>query len=654
MRLLDGQGQEVPLGPQLGRGGEATVYSLQREPKSVAKLYHSHSTERVDKLKAMVDHPPRDSARQQGHVSICWPERLLFNEHRQCVGFVMPKLDHTTYGEMLRFYNPQDRREHAPSFTWEYLVRAALNVCIVVEAVHARGYVIGDVNESNFFISTQALVTLVDCDSMQVRTPQRTFRCTVGKPEYLPPELHGADLSTVDRTPAQDNFSLAILLFLLLMEGVHPYSGTWNGPGDPPPVEERIRLGECPYTGGRHVLPMPAAPPFDLLPPELRALFVHAFGAGHAQPSARPAAREWEHALRAVTLAQCKVSAQHRYSKHLRACPWCARKSVLNGFDPYPDPASLASGAAPKQQPLPARPFRASAVPSQTPLSARTPVAWRFPAIQSWSASALAWGTPLLAAMASLLLYAGLSYGQQSLYFWSVWLTSALTGLLYGRRAARSVLRRLCTVIAFATAYALLGGASLLPVSVPHIPLLVAAGTYFGFRFLLRARRANLQAAAYRGSLLRAVLVPSLLLLVVPPLLAAMVSTVRTRGLPNVLSARFTTTAPGLPTDIHLQVCAHVTPICACQPRAVFHRGDAFAVMLTSMERPALYLTATWPNSFTQSIALPASWTTQAGTSCKVARLQVPRSVEPGAVLLRASTGVIGAQPLEANFTVTR
>ena len=62
-------------------------------------------------------------------------------------------------------------------------------------------------------------MSLIDCDSMQVRAGGKVFHCTVAKGEYLAPELQGKDLATTDRTPESDNFALAVLLFLMLMEG---------------------------------------------------------------------------------------------------------------------------------------------------------------------------------------------------------------------------------------------------------------------------------------------------------------------------------------------------------------------------------------------------------------------------------------------------
>src|SRR5205807_3008042 len=170
---------------------------------------------------------------------------------------------------------------------------------------------VGDLNESNVLASETALVTLVDTDSFQVRDPQTgtIHRCPVGKPEFTPPELQGKAFRQLDRAPEHDAFGLAVLIFQLLMEGAHPFAGIVPGREDPPPMAERIAAGRFPHRPPRAALfflrrraagprrPNPLAPPFEILHPELRRLFVRCFVAGHRRPRARPGAQEWQRAL---------------------------------------------------------------------------------------------------------------------------------------------------------------------------------------------------------------------------------------------------------------------------------------------------------------------------------------------------------------------
>ncbi|MEO7649286.1 MAG: hypothetical protein ABIZ80_02380, partial [Bryobacteraceae bacterium] len=356
IRAFRADGSVVLLGHELGRGGEATVLAVEGALGQVAKVYHTSTVERVLKLRAMIASPPSDPTAAQNHISICWPTELIFDRPGVCLGFLMPRVDFTTNEPVFKLYNPKDRWRARPGFTWRYLLRTAVNIASAMEAVHAKGYVVGDLNESNLMVTETALVTLVDCDSMQVPRPDRPgfFRCPVGKPDYTPPELQGRDFGLVDRNPPHDNFGLAILIFLLLMEGIHPFAGVAQG--IEMSLEERIRRGESPYAGSRLILPMPVAPSLYILPGELRALFLRCFQDGHAHPSARPSAREWRLALTSAEqdLTVCRQNEQHVYSKDCvpPQCPWCQRTALFGGIDSFPQPGhQMALPAPPSRQP---------------------------------------------------------------------------------------------------------------------------------------------------------------------------------------------------------------------------------------------------------------------------------------------------------------
>ena len=340
MRLHDEKGKVYQLGAVLGKGGEAEVWTVRRRSELVAKIYRKPSIEREKKLRVMVAEPPVDPIRTGRHVSICWPRSILFDDHNRIVGFLMPRIDMKRHRELFRICNPSTRRVEAPEFSWAYLVAAAENISIVVDSIHTAGYVVGDMNESNFFISSNARASIVDCDSMQVSTSSNVYRCTVAKAEYLAPELHHADLCSCIRTKAEDNFALAVLIFLLLMEGVHPFAGKWQGQGAPPPLDERIASGDTPYGGSARILPSPIAPPISILPVNVQQLFLRAFLHGNRDPLGRPSASEWQQCLHTLgaSMSTCASNPRHRYSNHLPRCPWCERV-LLCGFDPYPSSA---------------------------------------------------------------------------------------------------------------------------------------------------------------------------------------------------------------------------------------------------------------------------------------------------------------------------
>ena len=329
-------GWAIHLRNAIGGGGEGRIYTTVEEPDLVAKIYTTVTHEQEAKLAAMLAQPPY--TQMQSHSPLAWPTERLYNWENRCVGFLMPYIDHKDNIPLLKLYNPRDRLQTLYDFSWKYLLHAAMNLASTVSVLHENGYMIGDVNESNILISRSALVTLVDCDSIQVpRGDGRFFRCAVGKPEYTPPELQGHDFHSLNRKTYHDNFGLAVLIFQMLMEGVHPFSGIWQGTGNPPTLEQNIQAGNSPYLSGSILHPPRRALPFQTLPEAIQTLMIRCFGEGHRDPSKRPTANEWyqELYLAKQQIKSCHINRQHWYSKHLSSCPWCER--MRQGIpDPFP------------------------------------------------------------------------------------------------------------------------------------------------------------------------------------------------------------------------------------------------------------------------------------------------------------------------------
>jgi len=362
---------------KIGSGGEGVIYTVQGDRRLVAKVYHKPGEEQEQKLLTMFRSPPDDPMRSQGHASIAWPVDLLRagDGKGSVVGFLMPRA--VSMFSVIDLFVPKSRLDNCPLFNYQYLHRAARNICASIAALHASGYVVGDINESNILVATSALVTLVDTDSFQVREKgsRRVFRCGVGKAEFTPPELQSKSLREIDRIPEHDLFGLAVLVFQLLMEGTHPFAGQFKGSGEPPGIVQRIESGSFPF-GSKpgQFAPPPIAPDFGILDPELRDLMLRCFEQGHIQPAKRPTAMEWFRALDRAenSLKSCRLNAQHRYGEHLKSCPWCARSAALGGRDYFPSLKAVKSGThlappPPRQSALPALDSKVGAPPPSLP-----------------------------------------------------------------------------------------------------------------------------------------------------------------------------------------------------------------------------------------------------------------------------------------------
>jgi WD40 repeat protein len=326
MNVIDSSRKPVILGQEISRGGEGVIYAVPAQPGLVAKIYTNPAEHPEAKLAWMKANPPQNPSQTSGHSAIAWPLELLYAPTGTCTGFLMPYVQNTT--PLLGVFNPRLRAGTLPGFDWRYLHRAARNLALAVGALHARDYVVGDLNESNILVTPSALVTLIDTDSFQVRArkmPPVVYYCPVGRPEYTPPELQGKPFHGVLRRPEHDRFGLGVLIFQLLMDGSHPFRAQYLGAGDPPSIEERIARGWFPYAPkpGGPVAPPPNVPSLDVLSPEVAALVRRCFVNGHRRPEARPSPKEWSLALAEAEHALNRCPNGHYVSGHLRTCPAC-------------------------------------------------------------------------------------------------------------------------------------------------------------------------------------------------------------------------------------------------------------------------------------------------------------------------------------------
>lgn len=321
--LFDDQGRRVGLGAELGRGGEAAVYSVEGQPELVAKIYHQPpSAEKTEKLAQMV----RLQSERLLALS-AWPVGALFiARNRSMAGFVMKNV--SRFKDIHLLYNPKSRtREFPPKANWRFLIHTASNVARAFAAVHDCGHVIGDVNQSNVRVSPEtAIVSLVDCDSFQISANGKIYPCEVGVPLYTPPELQDTEFREVVRTPNHDNFGLAVLIFHLLFMGRHPFAGKFLGRGEMP-IEKAIAEQRFAFArdGQRtQMLPPPACITLAHMPQEIGGLFTGAFGPD-AAGGGRPDGKQWIAELDALAsrLIVCSNNKAHLFFNGLSACPWC-------------------------------------------------------------------------------------------------------------------------------------------------------------------------------------------------------------------------------------------------------------------------------------------------------------------------------------------
>ena len=313
-------------------GGEGEIYDVNGKPGIVVKIYKpgKATSEKELKLIKMIAFPPDASVLAQ----IAWPQDVLY-ENGQFIGFSMQKMN---VNEDLNVIYEYGASAKYPHMTWANKITIAQNLCAVLNSIHGSGHVCGDLNPKNISVNpTTGHIVFLDTDSYHIYDGINVYRCDVGIPEYLPAEvqakmrgganLAGASLPTF--TECTDNFALAVHIFQLLMNGVHPFAcaiiPSQSSVVAPQPADSILK-GRFPFMQDIPGIRIPAyAPETGILPRYVQHLFERAFIAGHANPDARPTAIEWHDALRSLKgeLRLCASVSHHMYFAALPSCSWC-------------------------------------------------------------------------------------------------------------------------------------------------------------------------------------------------------------------------------------------------------------------------------------------------------------------------------------------
>lgn len=312
---------------RLAQGGEGVIYKLPNTD-SCLKIYHQQMLQDqrgellAAKLRWMVNNPPDNID------FLSWPNDVVVDrDTEQIVGYKMPFIDqaHLIY----KIYNPHERQRNNLDFDLRRLVRLARNISIVFSSLHGKDYIVGDISQSNILVRPDATVVLIDNDSFQIRDSEQevVYPCKVGNQEYTAPELIGVKNQGGLRTSYQDCFGMAVIIFRLLMAGIHPFRIQRDNE-DLPPVIDCIKNGWFPFVQNeRNFVPTIQSPSFDLLSPSLQEMFTRSFRDSVNQPAKRPTAQEWQRCLTEFegSLVVCGNDRRHYYGGHLARCPECER-----------------------------------------------------------------------------------------------------------------------------------------------------------------------------------------------------------------------------------------------------------------------------------------------------------------------------------------
>ena len=319
IKYTDKFGHEIKLSEKIGKGGEAYVYAVQGKSNLVAKIYndeHKINKQKLKKLERMCELYDKKIAKYYA-----LPQKIIYCENKP-VGFVMENInnpynkDGSKYNKFINFYASKARQKFFPQAEYKFMVHSAINLAIAIQTLHEKGIVLGDINESNVCVNnTDTTVKLIDCDSYQIED----YLCDVGTLLYTAPELPNK-LRGLKRTVNNDNFALAIMIFMILV-GQHPYFRQGITMDN---LRQSIIEGLFPYGENAKKKGIEAQFPYsnlyESLNDEIKKLFEKAFCTLE-----RPSANDWILALEKFEkeLVQCEKNEGHWHNPDNKKCIWC-------------------------------------------------------------------------------------------------------------------------------------------------------------------------------------------------------------------------------------------------------------------------------------------------------------------------------------------
>lgn len=343
------------LEPPVAVGGAGRIHRVDGDLDVVAKLYlEPEASARREKLEAMLATPPHlPDVRHRGarHVQISWPVGLLENGAGVLAGYVMPAVDLDAAAPLETLLSVKSRKAFGMPEDYGFRVTAAFNVASVVAELHRLGHHVIDLKPVNIHVYRGSFfVAMLDCDGFSilgkggVRYPGHQYTDA-----YIAPEALQERMAPEQLGEAQDRFALAVIVFQLLNQGIHPYQGRPRSSGEPSATNnERVMAGQ--YAYGRKPSADVEPSPWSLhgfFDEETRSLFDRAF----ASRDIRPSAEEWRDHLEQYVdpkrgkLRVCRADPSHAHFE--RGCGLCALQQAHLGTDHPTQGRSVPPGARP-------------------------------------------------------------------------------------------------------------------------------------------------------------------------------------------------------------------------------------------------------------------------------------------------------------------
>lgn len=237
--------EPVLLENELGHGGEANVYKVFSGTKC-AKIFKNESNSELKMKKVAIMCSKYERLRKIDTPimeRVAWPEKMLYNEKAEPVGYVMKLFKDTTAFSEFAY---DTFEEIVPRVEKKHQITMAVNFAELIDFMHHNNVILCDINRDNILYDKDLVAYLVDLDSAQVADDNLYYPSNVGIPEFRSPEHIYDDDFSFCRKKADDVWIMQMLIFHMLTPDGDPYAGSRDFDDE----REIIAGGYYPYQAG--------------------------------------------------------------------------------------------------------------------------------------------------------------------------------------------------------------------------------------------------------------------------------------------------------------------------------------------------------------------------------------------------------------------
>ncbi|MCG8327294.1 MAG: hypothetical protein MI974_06385 [Chitinophagales bacterium] len=211
---LERENKGIRLGKEIASEKEGIIYETERE-NLVCKIFKNESRTSLKRSKLQLM-----TSRIFHERGICWPTSMVYNSYLEFVGFAMPKAKGVEIHKIIQ----QENSFTGNSLKWKRkdLIDISIDLMQKIKILHDEYNVfIGNISLGDILVTENRKTYLVDTDSYQVGNFPTSNRENIN---FLAPEILDENLDEILRTRNHERYTIAALLFMILMPGQTPYA----------------------------------------------------------------------------------------------------------------------------------------------------------------------------------------------------------------------------------------------------------------------------------------------------------------------------------------------------------------------------------------------------------------------------------------------